>query len=46
MGYAMLTFMTSGLVVGAIQYSAAYMLVGGGIVGAAVIYVVAKVLGK
>jgi hypothetical protein len=30
----------------AIQYSLIYMLCGGGIVGAAVIYVVAKALGK
>jgi hypothetical protein len=30
----------------AIQYSLLYMLCGGGIVGAAVIYVVAKSLGK
>jgi len=30
----------------AIQYSIIYMLLGGGFMGAAVIYVVAKVLGK
>jgi hypothetical protein len=34
------------LVVGAIQYSLIYMLFGGGIVGAIVIYIVAKMLGR
>jgi hypothetical protein len=34
------------LVVGAIQYSIIYMLFGGGIVGAIVIYIVAKMLGR
>ncbi len=34
------------VVVAAIQYSLLYMLCGGGIVGAAVIYGVAKVLNK
>jgi hypothetical protein len=31
---------------GAIQYSLAYMLCGGGIIGAAGIYVVAKMMGR
>jgi hypothetical protein len=34
------------LVVGAIQYSLIYLLFGGGIVGAVVIYIVAKMLGR
>lgn len=34
------------VVVAAIEYSALYMLFGGGVVGAAVIYGVAKALGK
>ena len=34
------------VVLGAIQYSIAYMLLGGGFVGAAVIYVAAKAFGK
>jgi hypothetical protein len=34
------------VVVGAIQYSLAYLLCGGGIVGAIGIYVVAKMLGR
>ena len=34
------------IVVAAIQYSLIYMLLGGGLGGAVVIYVVAKVLGK
>jgi hypothetical protein len=32
--------------VAAIQYSLIYMLLGGGVMGAAVIYVVAKMLGQ
>jgi hypothetical protein len=34
------------IVVGAIQYSIIYMLLGGGLFGAAVVYVVAKAVGK
>ena len=34
------------VVVGAIQYSIIYMLLGGGLFGAAVVYVVAKAVGK
>jgi hypothetical protein len=34
------------IIVAAAQYSLIYMLLGGGLGGAAVIYVVAKVLGK
>jgi hypothetical protein len=34
------------IVVAAIQYSLIYMLLGGGLGGAVVVYVVAKVLGK
>ena len=34
------------VLLGAIQYSLAYMLLGGGVVGAAGIYVAAKALGK
>ena len=34
------------IVVAAIQYSLIYMLLGGGLGGAVVIYIVAKVLGK
>jgi hypothetical protein len=37
---------SSGLVLGAVGYSIIYMLLGGGIVGAAVIFFVAKMLGK
>jgi hypothetical protein len=38
--------MDSTLVLGAIQYSLAYMLVGGGLFGAIAIYIGAKMLGK
>jgi len=34
------------IVVAAIQYSLVYLLLGGGLFGAIVIYIVAKVLGK
>jgi hypothetical protein len=34
------------IVVAAIQYSLVYLLLGGGVFGAIVIYVVAKLLGK
>lgn len=34
------------LLVGAISYSVVYMLAGGGFFGAAVIFVIAKMLGK
>ncbi len=34
------------IVIGAIQYSLAYMLCGGGIVGAIGIFIVAKMFGK
>jgi hypothetical protein len=34
------------ILVAAIQYSLAYMLCGGGVVGAIVIFVVAKMLGR
>lgn len=34
------------VLLGAIQYSLAYMLCGGGVLGAAVIYIVAKSMGK
>jgi hypothetical protein len=34
------------IVVAAIQYSLIYMLLGGGLGGAVVVYIVAKVLGK
>ena len=37
---------TMPVVVAAIQYSLAYMLCGGGVVGAVAVYIVAKLLGK
>lgn len=42
----MMTIVAVPLVVGAIQYSIAYMLLGGGFFGAVVIYFVAKMLGR
>jgi hypothetical protein len=42
----MQTLMQMPVLFAAMQYSLLYMLCGGGIVGAAVIYVVAKSLGK
>jgi len=38
--------METPLILGAIQYSLVYMLLGGGVLGAAAIYVGAKALGK
>jgi hypothetical protein len=34
------------ILIGAIQYSLAYMLCGGGVVGAIGVYIVAKMLGR
>jgi len=42
----MLTLTMTPVVFAAIEYSALYMLCGGGVVGAVVIYGVAKALGK
>ena len=42
----MQTLDTMPVVVAAIQYSLAYMLCGGGVVGAVVIFIGAKMLGK
>ena len=42
----MQVLMETTFIVGAIQYSLIYMLLGGGVLGAAAIYVGAKALGK